>query len=526
MNLRACRNLILRLSLITFLAVFIHGYHLGVDDAAIYVPAIKKAADPSLYPFGSEFFVSHAHLSFFPDLVGDSAKFTHLPINLVIFLWHVTGIFLLLLGSWQLLCACFQNDYARWSGIALLACVLSVPVAGTALVIVDPYLTARSLSTPATVFAVACYVSNKPKRALAWLLVAALIHPQMSVYGAVLLGCLAVARRLRTNAQPASPFGLLPVTGLPYLFEFQPARGAAREALLSRTYFFLSNWTWYEWIGILAPLALLWWFSSLNPKGTRPAFRSLARTLVPFGLLFTAAGAVLTATARLENYTRLQPMRSFHLVYVIFFILLGGLIGEYALRCSAWRWLGLFVPLAASMWLLQQRSFPSSSHVEWPGSGDRSTWTSAFRWIRDHTPKDAVFALDPDYMLRPGEDQHGFRALAERSELADNVKDSGAVSLFPQLADQWKRQVQAQSGWENFQLGDFENLAKQYPVTWILKRRPGPAGLTCPYENQELAVCRIDAGRSPVAASTHAHLQEVSQVRGLDSGRSGRPVKP
>ena len=49
----------------------------------------------------------------------------------------------------------------------------------------------------------------------------------------------------------------------------------------------------------------------------------------------------------MENFARLQPMRSFHLIYVIFFAILGGLMGEYVLRRSTWRWLGVFVPLAA-----------------------------------------------------------------------------------------------------------------------------------------------------------------------------------
>ena len=491
---------ILGLGLVAALAVLIHGYHLGADDAAIYVPAIKRVADPGLYPFGAEFFMSHARLSCFADLVGYSAKLSHLPVDLVIFLWHVASILLLLLASWRLACACFRNQPARWGAVALLAALLSVPVAGTALAIMDPYLTARSLSTPATIFAIACYLSNRRKQAVAWLLATALIHPQMSVYGAVFLACLALAgRRLRRGAASTPAFPPLAFAGLPFLFDFQPARGAAREALFSRTYFFVSNWTWYEWTGIFAPLALLWWFSSVTPKGVTPGFRPLARTLVPFGLMFTAVAVVLAIPARLENYTRLQPMRSFHLLYVVFFVLLGGLIGEYALQTKVWRWLGLFVPLAASMWLLQQSSYPASPHVEWPGWASRNAWTSAFLWIRGHTPKGAVFALDPGYMLLPGEDAHGFRAIAERSVLADSVKDSGAVSLFPQLASQWKDQVQAQRGWENFRLADFENLAGQYPVTWILTRSPGPNGLTCPYQDRGLVVCRITAGATHLA---------------------------
>ncbi|MBZ5727044.1 MAG: hypothetical protein LAP87_18855 [Acidobacteriia bacterium] len=484
---------LLRLFLMALLAVLVHGYHLGADDAAIYVPAIKKAADPALYPFGAEFFMSHAHLSFFPDLVGGSARLTRLPVNFAIFAWHVAGIFLLLLAAWRLVCACFHGDGARWGGVALLAALLSVPVAGTALAIMDPYLTARSLSTPATLFAIACYVSGKPKSAVAWLLGTALIHPQMSAYGAVFLTCLACAGRRRSpiSAAPAPACGVL--LPLPFLFEFQPARGAAREALYSRTYFFVFQWAWYEWVGVFAPLALLWWWSSAARRGTTPVFRTLSRTLLPFGLLFTAAGVLLNISARLENYTRLQPMRAFHLVYVVFFVLLGGLLGEYLLAKTFWRWLALFAPLAVAMWLLQQTTYPASPHVEWPGYVGPNSWISAFVWIRDHTPRDAVFALDPNYMQLPGEDAHGFRAIAERSVLADNVKDSGAVSLFPQLAGHWKSQVQAQTGWDRFRREDFENLARHFPVTWILTRRPGPAGLRCVYENRDLAVCRIAA---------------------------------
>jgi len=484
------RSPLVRLTILTFLAVLTLGYHLGVDDAEIYVPAIKRVADPSLYPFGDEFFMTHAHLSLFSNLVGDSALLTRIPINLAIFGWYVVGIFLLLFACWKLLCACFFSEEARWSGVVLVTCLLSVPVAGTALAIMDPYMTARSLSTPTTLLAIACYVSKRPRMAIVWLLLTALIHPQMAVYGAVFLACMEIARRLPVRVEPVPVFGVM-LAGIPFLFDFQPAQGAAREALLSRTYFFVSNWAWYEWLGIIAPLALLWWFASLRPNGTTPAFRSLARTLVPFGLLFALAGIVLTIPARLENYTRLQPMRAFHLLYVVFFVLLGGLLGEYLLRKNVWRWCALFLPLACGMWLVQYTEFPSSAHIEWPGAAYHENWTCAFLWVRDHTPKDAVFALDPNYMGRHGEDEHGFRAIAERSALADNLKDSGAVSLFPQLANHWKQQVDAQAGWEHFQRRDFDLLAKHYPVTWILTEGPGPAGMDCPYTNSELAVCRM-----------------------------------
>src|SRR5690348_17149263 len=116
-------------------ALLVQGYHLGVDDAEIYLPAVKRAANPALFPFASEFFMSHAHLSFFPNLVGGFAHLSHLPVDAAILFCHGLGILLLLVAAWRLAGACFETAAARWGAVVLLAGALSTPVAGTALVI-------------------------------------------------------------------------------------------------------------------------------------------------------------------------------------------------------------------------------------------------------------------------------------------------------------------------------------------------------------------------------------------------------
>jgi hypothetical protein len=116
----------------------------------------------------------------------------------------------------------------------------------------------------------------------------------------------------------------------------------------------------------------------------------------------------------------------------------------------------------------------------------------AFEWVRDNTPPDAIFALDPHYMHIPGEDENGFRAVAQRSKLADWSTDAGAVTMFPPMAEEWLKQVQAQSGWRAFQLQDFRQLHGRYGVNWIVLQQPGVPNLQCPYENQTVKVCRVD----------------------------------
>lgn len=517
------RTPLLRLSALASAALLIHGYHLGADDAAIYVPGIKRAFDPELYSFGSQFFTMHARVSMFSTLVGDSARLSHLPIDWVILLWQWVGLLLLLTGAWRLLSVCFESEWASWGGVALLAGTLGAPVAGTALAIADPYVTSRTLSTPFTLLCIAAFLSNRKGRALAWLAATAAVHPQMGAYcGAFLASLMAVSRVWKWSPDLAP----LAAVGFPPLFDLHPAHGAAREALYSRTFFFLYNWAWYEWVGVLAPLALAGWVSTMRPRSTTGEFRLLLRTLVPFGLVFTVLGVLLSSSVRLENLTRFQPMRAFHLVYVVFFVLLGGLLGEYVLRSTLWRWLALFVPLAGGMWFYAHDAYAASPHIEWPGAAQSNPWLSAFYWIRANTPKDAVFALGPNYMAARGEDAHGFRAVAERSMLADQVKDSGVVSLFPELADEWQAQTRAQWNWEHLGPDEFGSLARRYPVRWIVTQRPAAAGLDCPFMNSQLAVCRIGPGTSRSRPGGNL-LYSDPKVRGqqppaaTQEGRSG-----
>jgi hypothetical protein len=149
------------------------------------------------------------------------------------------------------------------------------------------------------------------------------------------------------------------------------------------------------------------------------------------------------------------------------------------------------VAINAGMFLSQWLLFSGSEHLELPGRSSANPWLQSFAWIRQNTPTDAYFALDPNYLAAPGEDYHSFRALAERSQLADAIKDTAVVTQVPELGVVWARQVKAQRGWSRFQLADFERLKKEFGVNWVLVSYPQPAGLGCQWHNAVLSVCRI-----------------------------------
>ena len=135
--------------------------------------------------------------------------------------------------------------------------------------------------------------------------------------------------------------------------------------------------------------------------------------------------------------------------------------------------------------------FGGTKHLELPGDPPTNQWLQAFEWIRLNTPEDAYFALDPYYLAAAGEDYHSFRALAERSQLADAIKDTAVVTQVPELGPAWNDQVEAQAGWPEFQAADFERLKKEYGVNWVLVSLKQTGGLDCRWHNVALAVCEV-----------------------------------
>jgi hypothetical protein len=341
-------------------------------------------------------------------------------------------------------------------------------------------------------FVIINVVERRFLRALLWLSFTALIHPLMVVFGAVYAVIYLYVASFKTRAsgsaaRPAAelagwiPFGLFP-----------PTTEAYRQALRSRPYFFLIDWRWYEWLGIFGPVALFAWWGSVARRMKEPLLENLCGASLIFGIAFFVVGLVITIPARLVNLVELQPMRSLHLVYLILLVLGGGLLAQFVLKSKVMRWAALFIPLCAVMALVEHQTFPNTPHLELPGMGSKNEWVRAFRWIGQNTPLDAYFALDPDTMSLPGEDQQGFRAIAERSMLADNVKDTGAVTMFPAMAETWRDQVKAQTGWDRFGASDFRSLKKKFGVNWIVVKRAGVPGFSCPYRSARLAVCQVD----------------------------------
>jgi hypothetical protein len=426
-------------TVLTFAALAIHGYHPYADDGGIYLAGVKRLLNPSLYPYWSEFVTEHLRFSLFAPLLATLVHGFRLPLMMVWLAVYAAALWLTLFAAWMLVSRSHASREARCGAVALLAVWLTIPIAGTALLLMDPYLSARSISAPFCVLAMVGALDyfkptfqpgNGRARAVGLccgsLIIAAAVHPLMAIYG---LGCVLLLAGFffkSTRTQVAGSAGLAALATLvaAILYKTAPHESAAyRSVALTRTYWFIAGWRWYELFGLAAPIVILTAIGLQSERSANPMSRALARSGAVAGTVAILI-AVLFARTSSPAYliARLQPLRIFQMVYILMILALGALLGDRLLRRRASRWLAAFAVLAIVMFGAERGTYPGSSHFEWPESLPHNGWERAFQWVRTNTPKDALFALDPDYISLPGEDAQTFRAIAERSALADYSK--------------------------------------------------------------------------------------------------------
>ncbi len=496
----------------TVIALLIHGYHYNIEDQAIYLPGIEKLLNPSLFTRDADFFVPQTHSTIITSAIALSARFTHLGLPWISFLWHIATLLAYFAACWMVLTRLSGTNRGRLGGMSLMTALLTLPVAGTSLYLVDQYLHPRTLATALVLAAVSLILAPKPHGSkeldfgvapvlsakkivliAVILIAAAAVHVMMAFFGVLLVIALALPARafpgqwkLRTT--PA-------LVAFPLRELFQPATPDWIEAARTRSQHYVLQWQWYELLGVIAPAFVLWGMARFAEKRGLTVLATLCRRTAYFAAFSLAVGLALIPKS-LERLTPYQPLRMFHLVYIVMVLAAGVLLGEFCMRGRILRWFVVLLPLSAAMLYAQLDLFENSAHVEWPWAQDRNQWVQAFEWVQQNTPKNAYFALDPHYPSAAGEDYHGFRGIAERSQVADWDKDGGVVSLFPAVGPRWHREVHEIMGWNSFSAADFQRLHRDLGVDWVVIARNNGTSSTvsaadCPYQNSAVSVCRL-----------------------------------
>ena len=495
------------LAALTVAVLLVHGYHPLAEDGGLYVAGVQLKLNPALFPHFREFVSEHLGFSIFAPVVAAITRAAHLPLVGVLFLMELASIALTLGAGWALLRRVTSNERAQLAGVAMLAALWTIPVAGTSLFLMDPYVTARSFSTPLSLWALALslddWTNNKRSLVACILLVAGAtaFHPLMAGYA---LGLILVVRALRSRRRilVLSILALLTFAVAAFLqARAAPDSGPVVLAAQSRYYWFLSQWHWYELFGLAGPLLVLLALRYLNRNGLGRRGVALAAAAILYGCFATALAAVFAH----ESYeahvvARMQPLRAFLMIYAVMVLLLGASLqqGFERLASSERRVLRFaIIPMlfagALGMFAAQRSQFPASTHVElpWRLEQTQNPWVKAFLWCRDNTAEDALFALDAHYVTAAGEDAQTFRAIAQRSALPDFSKDGGEAAITPRLTEEWAAGYTAQLHLDDLPAAQIRAQLAPYPVNYVILRSSSPAVLSCPYDNGSLRVCKL-----------------------------------
>lgn len=476
--------------------LLVHGFHPLAEDGGLYVAGVKAALDPTLFPHDRLFVTTTSRYSLFGPLMALCVRALHAPLLGLLPIVYVGATWLMLLAAWRLTRAVGVREDCQIGGVALLAAWMTLPVAGTSLLLMDPYVTGRTMSTPLGLLALSYAAAYERGRngllwkCLACLLAATAFHALMAAYAAALVAAVLVAKmETRRRLQWFLGLGVAAMaTAVVLQLTGRVDTAAMAAAAQSRYYWFLSQWQWFELLGLAGPLVILGVLSRI-----RTGMRS-----VSVGSIAVSAIALLVATtfaresAAVHTVAQLQPLRVFLLVYGLMAVLMG---------CALAEWIGskpvlwFAMAMALVMCFVQRQIFPGSPHLEWMGKGSTNAWSEAFVWSRDHTPKDARFAIDAHYISAPGEDSQVFRAIAERDVLPDFSKDGGASASNTALAEAWWRGFQLQQGLDS--MSDAARLQRLQPagVSWVVLKANSVTGWTCPYKNATVKVCTLTVAK-------------------------------
>lgn len=495
-------------AVLTAAALAVHGYHPFVEDGGVYITGIRHLLHPELYPYWSGFATAHLRYELFAPMVAALVRITGLTLMATMLALYLAGIWATLFAGWLLAARCTSSLEARCGAVSLLALTLTIPAAGTSLIVMDPYVTARTISTPCTLFAIlaALYALDSARAGSprAWWNVAlcgacvafaALAHPLMAAYafGCVLLLLAGSSENPRTRRIATGAVCLASFAAAAVLAWISPKMSPDYvQVALTRNYWFVATWHSYEQFGLVAPLILLYWLARKATEPGSSAARNVARMAVAAG---ATAIIIALAFARVSDagslVARLQPLRIYQTIYVLMLLAVGAFLGERVLRRSTWRWAALFCVVGSLFYFVQQQTFPSSAHVEFPGRPPANPWEQGFLWIRSHTPVQARFALDADYITAPREDSQNFRAEAERSALPDYAKDGGIASIAPDLTPAWEQGERLQQNLDRGVGPAQIARLRSAGVDWVVLAAKTPTSFPCQYTNTAMKVCAL-----------------------------------
>ena len=438
------------------------GYRYGASDQAFYIPAIRKAMDPSLFPHDSLLLNAQGHVILWDGLVAGMTAATGLPLPWVFFLLYSAGLVALYAGGVLLARAVGLSTLGT---IALLAMMtLRHRIAKTGVNTLEGYLHPRMIAFAFGVLATAAFVRRRPAWACVSLVAAAVVHPTTAVWFAMLIGAAAFVAWPRWRA----PLGALAIAGAaatvwaiaagPLAARAVVMDAAWLSAIASKDYLFPHEWPAYAWISNLLPAGIaalaLWRARNLSPE-----LRGLLAGALALTAFFLAT--LPFVTMRYALAVQMQIPRVFWLVELVALLMIARAASARSLLLA--RAVAIFfvvVSFARGGAVLFGDKEGRLVAIDLP-SGD---WMDAMAWLRSRPDRAHVLA-DPEHAWRY---ESSVRVAAERDVFHEDVKDA-AIAMYDR--DVALRVVERRALTSDFPLrpvAELQSLARTYGLDYLV----------------------------------------------------------
>jgi hypothetical protein len=411
------------------------GYRYGASDQAYYIPAIREAMTPALFPRDDALLDAQSQVILWDGLVAGITGWTGLPLASVFFALYAAGVLTLYAAG---VLVARAVGLSTWATAALLAMLtLRHRIAKTGVNTLEGYLHPRMIAYAFGMLAVAALLRRRPGWAIAALAATAAVHPTTAVWFGMMLGTAAFVAwpRWRVPLAAVAAAGAVAAvwaTAVGPLADRAVVMDAEwLSALSTKDYLFPHEWPAYAWFFNFLPAAVvavaLWRMRALSPE---------LRGLLTGALVLTAffLTTLPLVTMRYALAVQLQIPRVFWLVelmaLVVIALSLSGARGRVAWRGGTARAFGIAKVVALVLVAVSAVRGAVIVFVEKEGDlveiglpeGD---WTDAMRWLRTQ-PLEVHVLADPGHAWRYGT---SVRVAAERDVFLEDVKDA-AIAMY------------------------------------------------------------------------------------------------
>lgn len=410
------------------------GYRYGASDQAFYIPAIRKAMEPGLFPRDTPLLAAQGRVILWDGLVAGLTSLSNASLPSVFFALYAAGVIALYAAAVLLARAA---GLSRWATVAFLALLtLRHRIPKTGVNTLEGYLHPRMIAFAFGVLAMAAFLRRRPTWAIAALAVAGAVHPTTGVWFAMLLGTAALIAwpgwrtGLAMLALAGTVAAVWAIAAGPLSARAVPMDDVWLAAISTKDYLFPHEWPAYAWALNLLMAAIvaigLWRLRPVSPE-----LRGLMAGALALTLFFVAT--LPFVTMRYALAVQMQIPRVFWLVELTALIVL--LMAVSRLHATAFaggrgrdflpvKILALFlivVSVARGATVLFVEKDARLVTIDLP----RDDWTAAMDWLRAQ-PANVHVLADPGHAWRYGS---SLRVAAERDVFHEDVKDA-AIAMY------------------------------------------------------------------------------------------------